>query len=348
MRAARFHAAGQPLRIEEVEATPPGPGEVQVAVEACGICGTDLHVAVEGTIELPAVPMILGHEAAGVVAEVGPGVPRWKPGDRVTIFPNVACGRCEACRRGREVLCPEAQVPGINRPGAFAESITLPASCLLPLPDAVPFPVGAIVADAVSTAYHALTRRGGLQPGERVAVWGCGGLGVHGVKLARLLGATEVIGVDVAPGALRRAGEAGATRTVDASAGNAARQVRGLTGGQGVDLAVEFVGLKASVSEALRSLRRGGRLVVAGVGKDRVELPPLRAFVGGELAVLASMGFDRDEVETVIRLVAEGTLDLSSSVTDVIPLGAINEGLRRVHAREGDPIRIVVSPGAAA
>lgn len=345
MRAARFYAAKEPLRIEEVEASPPGEGEVSVAVEACGICGTDLHVAIEGTIQLPKTPIVLGHEAAGVVAAVGAGVTRWKTGDRVTIFPNVACGKCYACRRGREVLCPQAQVLGINREGAFAESITLPASCLLPLPAAVSFPVGAIVADAVSTAYRAVAHRGALQRGESVAVFGCGGLGIHGIKLAKLLGAGKIIGVDVARGALRRAEEASATHVVDASGGEAAKQIRALTAGEGVDLAVEFVGLKASVTEAMRSLRRGGRAVIAGIGGDRVELPPLRSFVGGELAVLASMGFDREEVETVIRLVAEGTLDLSSSVTDVIPLDAINEGFRRAFTKEGDPIRIVVRPG---
>src|SRR3972149_6432129 len=152
MRAARFYAAKEPLRIEEVEARTPGESEVRVAVEACGVCGTDLHVAIEGTIQLPPTP-----------------------GDRVTIFPSVACGRCHACRRGREVLCPQAQVLGINREGAFAESITLPASCLLPRPAEVSSPVGAIVADAVSTAYRALAHRGALRPGERVAVFGCGG-----------------------------------------------------------------------------------------------------------------------------------------------------------------------------
>ena len=171
---------------------------------------------------------------------------------------------------------------------------------------------------------------------------------MHGIKIAKLLGASEIIGVDVARGALRRAEAAGATQVIDASSGDAAKQIRAHTAGEGVDLAVEFVGLKALVTEAMRSLRRGGRAVVAGIGGDRVELPPLRSFVGGELAVLASMGFDRAEVETVIRLVAEGTLDLSSSVTDVIPLEAINEGFRRAFTKEGDPIRIVVRPGAPA
>ena len=347
MRAARFYAPREPLRLEEIEAAAPGPGEVRVAVEACGICGTDLHVAIEGSIPLPRVPIVLGHEAAGRVAEVGAGVTAWKAGDRVAIFPNVACGACSACTQGREVLCASAQVPGINRDGAFAESITLPASCLMPLPAEIPFPVGAIIADAVSTAYRAVAHRGALASGERIAVFGCGGLGIHGIKIARLLGASQVIAVDVAPGALRRAGEAGATDLVDASTGDAGKQVRLLTRGEGVDLAVEFVGLKGSVTEALRSLRRGGRAVVAGVGADRVELPPLRAFVGGELALIASMGFDREEVETVIRLVVSGALDLSASVSDVIPLEAINDGFRRAFAKEGDPIRIVVCPGGS-
>lgn len=348
MRAARFYAVGQPLRLDDVDQTPPGPGEVRVAVEACGICGTDLHVAIEGTLPLPRTPIVLGHEAAGVVAEVGAGVARWRVGDRVAIYPNVACGRCGPCRRGREVLCPRAQVLGITREGAFAESVTLPASCLLPLPAAISFSVGAILADAVSTAYRAVARRGRLEPGERVAVFGCGGLGVHGIRIARLLGAAQVIGVDVAPGALRRAAEAGATHVIDASGGEAAAQVRARADGEGVDLAVEFVGREASVAEAMRSLRRGGRLVVAGVGADRVSLPPLRSFVGSELAVLASMGFDREEVEAVIELVASGRLDVAASVTDEIPLESINDGFRRAFHKEGDPIRIVVRPGLRA
>ncbi|MBI4590443.1 MAG: zinc-binding dehydrogenase [Candidatus Rokubacteria bacterium] len=344
MRAARFYAPGTPLALEEMAATPPGPGEARVEVKGCGICGTDLHIALEGTIQLPKTPVTLGHEAAGVVAEIGPGVSGWAPGDRVAIFPNVACGACYACREGREVLCLNGQVLGINRDGAFADSVTLPASCLIPLPEAVPFTVGAIVADAVSTAYRAVVGRGGLRSGERVAVFGCGGLGVHGIKIARLRGAAQIIAVDVAPGALRRAREAGATETVDAKEGDAAKQIRSLTAGEGVDLALEFVGLRASVTEALRSLKRGARAVVAGVGPDRVELPPLRSFVGSEISLLASMGSTREDVRTVIQLAAGGRLELASSVTGEVPLSQINDGLRRAFTKEGDPVRIVVVP----
>ncbi len=344
MRAARFYAPGKPLALEEIPAVAPGPGEARVEVKGCGICGTDLHIAVEGSIQLPKTPITLGHEAAGMVAEVGPGVSGWATGDRVAIFPNVACGACYACREGREVLCLNAQVLGVTRDGAFAQSITLPASCLLPLPEAVPFPVGAIAADAVSTAYRAVVGRAALRSGESVAVFGCGGLGIHGIKIARLLGAVRIIAVDVAPGALRRAREAGATETVDAREDEAAKRIRALTAGEGVDLALEFVGLKASVTEAMRSLKRGGRAVVAGVGPDRVELPPLRSFVGSELSVLASMGFTREDVKTVIGLAASGRLDLASSVTEQIPLAEINEGFRRASTKEGDPIRIVVVP----
>lgn len=347
MRAARFYTAKEPLRVEVVTEPPLGPGEVRVAVRACGICGTDLHIALEGTIPVPRTPITLGHEAAGVVAEVGPGVTGWAPGDRVAIFPNVACGRCYLCREGREVLCLDAQILGLHRDGAFADSMAVPASCLIRLPDAVPLTVGAIVADAVSTAYRAVVHRGALHAGERVAVFGCGGVGIHGIKVARLLGAGRIIGVDVAPGALRRAREAGATDTVDAREGEAAKQIRALTGGEGVDLALEFVGLKATATEAIRSLKRGGRAVIAGVGADRIELPPLRTFVGSELSVLASMGFTRGDVETVIQLAADGRLDLAPSVTDVVPLDAINDGFRRAFAKEGDPIRIVVTPGGA-
>lgn len=344
MRAARFYAAGTPLRMEEVPIPALRSGEARVEVKGCGICGTDLHIALEGTVELQRTPITLGHEAAGVVAEVGPEVTDWAPGDRVAIFPNVSCGSCYPCREGREMLCLSAQVLGLNRDGAFAEFVTLPASCLLALPGTVPFTVGAIAADAVSTAYRAVVGRGALRSGERVAVFGCGGLGIHGIKIARLMAASRIIAVDVAPGALRRAREAGATETVDARQGDAAKQIRALTAGEGVDLALEFVGVRASVTEAIRSLKRGGRAVIAGVGPDRAELPPLRSFVGSELAVLASMGFTREDVRTVIRLAASGQLDLASSVTETIPLESINDGFRRAFAKEGDPIRIVVVP----
>ncbi|MFQ5614966.1 MAG: zinc-binding dehydrogenase [Anaerolineales bacterium] len=342
MKAARFYRAGQPLKIETMPDPQPGPGEVVVAVRAAGICGTDLHIAVEGTVPTALQPITLGHEAAGVVAEVGEGVTEWQVGDRVCLMPHVPCGTCYYCTSGAEALCPRTQILGLHFDGAFAEYIKIAAGALVALPDNVPFEIGAILTDAVSTAYHAVTCRGNLQAGESVAVFGCGGVGHHGVMWARHQGAGQIIAVDVAPGALARAKAAGADETVDARQGNAAKQIRALTGRLGVDLALEFVGRAETVSEALKSLRRSGRLVVVGVGPDRVTLPPLQVFVGLETALIGSMGFHRADLEMVIELVASGEVELGESVGRALPLSQLNDAFQLVAGQRGDAARVVV------
>ncbi|MFQ5893763.1 MAG: zinc-binding dehydrogenase, partial [Nitrospinota bacterium] len=303
----------------------------------------DLHIGVDGSLPVPA-PRVLGHEVSGVVREVGPEARRWRHGDRVAVFPSIACGRCSPCRKGREALCVNARMLGIHEDGGMAEFLLVPESCLMPLPEGIPFEVGAIVSDAVSTAYRAVLRRGALRPGESVAVFGTGGLGYHALLLSRLLGAGRVIAVDRVPGLLDRALAAGADHVVDAREGEPAKRIKALTGGEGVDLALEFVGLKETVTEAMKALGRGGRAVVAGVGIERVETAPLRVFVGNEHALLASMGFDREDVRRVIELAESGRLDLSRSVSAALPLEQVNEAIDRVARKVGDPIRLVIRP----
>ncbi|MCP3962768.1 MAG: alcohol dehydrogenase catalytic domain-containing protein [bacterium] len=347
MLAARFSNARQPLDLVETPIPDLGPGEVLVAVEACGLCGTDLHIVHEGSIRPERVPITLGHEAAGVVDRVGREVAGWKAGDRVAVYPHEPCGICPSCTGGSEALCPSTRVLGLHLDGGFAQYLKIRADCLLSLPEEIPFDQGAILTDAVSTAYHALTRRAHLAAGETLAVFGCGGVGHHAVKLAKLLGAGRILAVDLEQGALRRAGEAGADEIIDATGASPARAIRELTGGEGVDLALECVGRASTVVEAMKSLRRGGRLIVVGVGTDRVQLPPLRVFVGAELTVMGSMGFSRKDMEEVLRLTAEGRLDVSQSVTQRWPLEKINEALEGLERRVGDPVRMVVTPAAS-
>lgn len=342
MRATRFHAPGAPLRLEEVPVPQPGPGDALVEVRAAGICGTDLHI-LHGDIPPARTPITLGHEVAGVVAGVGADVAEWQRGDRVCVYPHTPCGTCEVCRGGRESICPNTQILGLHLDGGFAGYMRVPATCLVHLPEVIPFAAGAVITDAVSTAYHALTRRGAMREGEAVAVFGCGGVGHHVIMLARLLGAGRIAAVDVAAGALRRAQEAGADVLIEAAAEQPSKAVRAATGGAGVDIALECVGRAAVVGEALRSLKRGGRLVLVGVGPERAELPPLRTFVGAEITVLGSMGFDRAELSQVIELASGGRLDLARSVAEV-PLDAIGEAFERLERREGDLVRLVVVP----
>jgi propanol-preferring alcohol dehydrogenase len=213
------------------------------------------------------------------------------------------------------------------------------------LPESIPFEVGAILTDAVSTAYHAVICRGNVQSGEAVVVVGCGGVGHHGVLWAKRRGAAPIIAVDVSASALRRAREAGADHALNPAEGNVPKAVRSLTGGTGADCALEFVGQAKTVTTAMKCLKRGGRLVVVGVGPERVTLPPLQVFVGLETALLGSMGFHRADLENVIELVAAGEVDLSGSLGQALPLAEINTALLLAAGGQGrDAARVLVLP----
>lgn len=341
MRAARFYGAAEPLRLEDIDKPVPGTDEVLVEIRAAGICGTDLHIALEGTIPTSHTPITLGHEGAGVVAATGDGVTGWEVGDRVCFLPHVPCGGCWYCTRGREALCPQTQILGLRRDGTFAEFTTVPARCLVALPPDIPFEQGAVLTDAVATAYHALAVRGAMQPGETVAVIGCGGVGYHVVLLARKLGAARLIAIDIDRGALRRAKEAHADAVLHPR-DDVAEQVRVLTDGLGADLAVECVGRAETVTTALKCLRRSGRAVVVGVGPERVTLPPLQAFVGMDLALLGSMGFDRADLEAVIDMARRRELNLAGSLGELVPLAEINGAMQRLAERKTDSVRVVI------
>ncbi|MFQ5918009.1 MAG: zinc-binding dehydrogenase [Candidatus Binatia bacterium] len=342
-KAARFYDAGKPLVLEEVPIPELGPRDVLVDIKASGICGTDVHIALEGSIQPPSTPITLGHEASGVIAEVGVEVIKWKVGDRVSIYPQEACGECYWCRSGQESRCTGAKVLGLHIDGGFAEYLKVAARSLIRLPVEIPFEQGAIVPDAVATPFHAITARGGLQAGETVAIFGCGGLGIHGIRIAKLCGASKIIAVDVSEGALERAREAGADYTVNAGSESPARKIRSLTNGRGVDLSLEFVGLQTTIDQSVKSLQMGGKAVIVGIGPQKIETLPPSVFVYGEYQLIGSFGSNIADVEKVIRLVASGRLDLSRSITAKLPLEEINTGLERLQKKIGNPIRIVVS-----
>ncbi|OGQ24550.1 MAG: hypothetical protein A2138_10675 [Deltaproteobacteria bacterium RBG_16_71_12] len=347
--AARLLRAGAPLALEELPVPAPQDGEVLVRVAACGLCGTDVHLAVEGSIAVERTPITLGHEAAGTVAGVGPGVVDVREGDRVAVFPAASCGACRHCRVGRESLCDSARVYGMARDGALAEYLAVPARSLLRLPDAMPFDVGAVVTDGVATPFHALRQRGRLVAGETVGIFGCGGLGSHAIQLARLMGAGCIVAIDTNARALERAKQLGADVAIDAGDpdGDVVRAVRAAVGKGGLDLALELVGLPATVEAALRCLGKGGRAVVVGVGPGKPALPALQSFVGREQSVLGSFGMDRADIEDLYTLIAAGRLDLSRSITQRYPLAEANAALAHLASKRGGVVRVVVEPGGA-
>jgi len=343
MLAARLIAPGEPLRIEELPVPEPGPGEVLVQVHACGLCGTDLHLAVDGDLPVERTPITLGHEAAGRIAAIGPAVEGLGEGERVALFPAASCGRCRFCLAGREALCDSSKVYGMARDGALAEYVAVPARSLLPLPEGVPFDVGAIVTDGVATPFHALRDRGGLRAGESVAIFGCGGLGTHAVALARMMGGSPILAVDVDAQARERALALGADLALDPRETDVAKAARHASGG-GLDLALEFVGVPETLETALRCLGKRGRAVVVGVGPQRASLPPLVSFVGREQAVLGSFGADRADSEDLYSLIAAGRLDLSGSISARYPLSEADAALQHLAAERGRVVRIVVEP----
>jgi len=330
---------GEPgeISLSEVPEPVPADGEVLIAVDAAGVCGTDRHI-VAGDLGVPpgTVP---GHEIAGTILETTHGVEGWNPGDRVAAFGQVTCGTCAACTSGRSNRCRRPQILGMARQGGFAERIALPTTSLVALPDEVPDGIGAIASDAIATPFHALTTVGRLQPGETVVVIGAGGLGVHAVQLARLCGAARVVAVDPSEAARDAATAAGADETFDpGSTDEPARDLRRLA--RGATLVLECVGSSETVELGLASLAPGGRLVVVGVGHTQPRLPPLGMFIGAELSVHGSFGSTPSEIATVLRLISSGRLDVSRSVSREVALA----DAAAIFSEPFGPARTVVVP----
>ena len=342
MIAARLVAPRRPLEIHEVPIPEPGPGELLVQVRACGLCGTDLHLAIEGTLPVARTPITLGHEAAGVVAACGAGV-KFEPGNRVALFPAASCGACRYCHAGRESLCDASSVYGMARDGALAQFVAVPADSVIALPRAVPFDLGAVVTDGIATPFHALRRRAELRAGEVVGVFGCGGLGTHAIQLARMMGAAYVVAIDTDPRARERAQRLGADLTVDPANEDPRAAIRAAVGG-GLDVALECVGLAATVELAIRCLAKCGRAVLVGVGVDRPRLPPLASLVGREQTIMGSFGMDRADIEDLYALIVAGRLDLSESISARFPLQQADAALQHLARKEDGVVRVVVEP----
>ncbi|WP_199433804.1 alcohol dehydrogenase catalytic domain-containing protein [Qaidamihabitans albus] len=339
MRAIRLRAPGE-VELARFDVPVPQRGEALVAVEACGVCGSDVHL-VDGTTAAK-LPIVLGHEAAGTVYRLGPDAAGPEPGTRVAVLPYVGCGGCGRCRAGRPQACPRRQVLGVDRPGAHADFLTVPAECLVPLPDEVPSAVGAILTDAVATPYHAV-RRSGAVAGETAVVLGLGGLGLHAVALLTQVIGCTVIGVDPRPAARAQATLFGAATVLDPAAPDLLRRIREQTG-DGADVAFEFVGGPDVVGTALRSLRPEGTCVVVGIGPERLALGLRQeTLVGRELRLLGSFGCTASELTELVALVARGRLELGTSVSRAYRPEKFVDALSETREKRADSVRVVVT-----
>jgi S-(hydroxymethyl)glutathione dehydrogenase/alcohol dehydrogenase len=361
IRAAVLEAPGAPVEIVDVDLAPPRRGEVLVRIAASGVCASDLHV-VDGDLPEP-LPIVLGHEAAGVVEEVGEDVERVAPGEHVVLSIIPACGACSECARGRPNLCAEVSrmaasgtladgtsrlsadgrtLHHFNAVSSFAEYAVVPEAGAVPIRRDVPLDAAALLSCSVLTGYGAVVNTARVETGASVAVWGCGGVGLNVVQAARLAGARPVVAVDVRREKLALAERVGATAVVDARAGNAVDQVRA-TVPDGVDYAFEALGTEPTIQQAWEATRAGGTLVVVGIvprGRT-IAIDPWH-FVYEKTIKGCYLGSARIDVDVprLVDLYAAGELHLDDIISRRIPLAELPAAFERLRA--GDVARQVV------
>ena len=328
MRAAVLERFNEPLALREVPAPAPGPGEALVRTRASCLCQTDLKV-MRGVIATVKPPRIIGHELAGEVAGLGAGAAGVKEGDRVIAALDISCGTCAYCQVGRLDYCLALRRLGFEHDGAHAEFVRLPARNLVPIASAVTFEQGAAIPDAMGSVYHALKVRGDVRPGQAVAIYGLGGLGLSGVQIAALAGA-RVIAIARTPERRRLALELGAAQAINPDEGDLVDAVREASGGLGVDVFVDLVGIEGSIEKAVRACRKGGRVVVVGYVVPTFQVSTMY-LVYNEVQVLGSRSSTRADFLEVAQLVADGRL--KPILAERLGLEEVNAGYDRL--REG-------------
>ena len=319
MKAIQLVSIGSPLQLREIPVPVIGPTDVLVRIKAAGICHSDVHYRA-GKSAVGALPQTLGHEVAGVVEKTGKNVENVKAGDRVCLHYLKTCGRCRFCRRGREQFCEQGQMIGKHCDGGFAEYIALPAANAVLLPEEVSFETGAVLMCSAATSFHAL-RKARLKAGETVAVFGAGGLGMSALQLAYAMGAATVFAVDIDSKKLKLAEFYGAV-PLNATAGDPASQIIDATGGRGVDVALEVIGLPQTLQQAVRSLAIFGRAALAGISEQPFCIDSYPELLGKEAQVIGCADHLLHELPLLLNFVHQGKLDLGKIITRRVPLAA--------------------------
>lgn len=342
MKAARLHKIGEGLRLDLVEIPVVGPDEVLVKIRASGICHSDINYR-DGVGKVDRLPMILGHEISGTVAQKGSRVEAIEVGDRLVIHYVISCGKCQFCRSGRETYCENYQMIGKDVDGGFAEYVKVPANNALRLPETVPFDQAAILGCAVSTAFHAL-RRGGVKDEDSIVVYGVGGLGAHAIQMsAKILKASNIIAVDVVDEKLRLAKRLGAKNVVNPSKEDVADRIRSMTDGTGADVVIDFVGREKTVEDAIACAGKGGRIVIVGISSEELHISPYSTIIGKEIGLVGVNDHLRSELRELIEFASSGRIDLSASITHRVSLEDVNQGIQILERKLGNPLRVVVT-----
>lgn len=351
MKAARYHGRGD-IRIDEVPEPEVGAGQVKVAVDWCGICGSDLHEFLEGPLFIPppgsphpltgqTLPVVMGHEFAGTVAELGAGVDGVSVGDRVAVEPYYVCGHCAACLEGRYNICRSLGFVGLSgAQGGFAERCVVDRRWVHPLGE-LDTDVGALV-EPLAVGYHAV-RLSALPEGATAVVFGAGPIGLVTMASLRATGAGQVIAVEPAAARKGKAPEAGANVVLDPTEVDVPAAVRDLTGGAGAEVAFECAGLDAVLASAIASVRPGGTVVNVAIWGQPATVS-MNSLVMSEVAVIGSLAY-RDDHPDTIALLTDGTVDAGRFITGRIGLEELVEGgFRQLIEHKDEHVKILVSP----
>lgn len=318
MKAAVFKEFGQPMVVEDVADPTPDENQMVVKVGYCGICGTDLHSTREGPAAVPC-DSILGHEFVGEVVEVGKAIAKdWQKDDRVCSLPFLGCGRCQSCMNGRPFECAEVILTGLQTPGGFAEYVKTGASETIKLPDELEMERAALI-EPLAVALHAI-RVGEMQAGQRVLITGAGPIGLAVALWARFLGARDVVVSEFAEQRKALAAQLGASAVID-PAGDIAAQFADATGGE-PDMIFECVGAPGLLQQCVEVAPRRSTIVPVGVCENPDTFLPFLA-LAKELQFKFAIAYTRDDFETVIAMLAQGRIDASAMVTDIVSLDAM-------------------------
>lgn len=319
-----------------------GERDILVKVKAAGICHSDAHYRA-GISPVHPVPLTLGHEVAGSVEKIGTLVTSIKINDRVALHYNISCGDCYHCSTGNDQFCEKVLMLGHYTNGGYAEYISVPARNAIHLPDEIPFEQGATLMCASATAFHAL-RKSRLKGGERVAIFGVGGLGQSAVQLAKALGAIEVYAVDINEEKLNLAKQYGAI-PVNSKKVDAVDEIKKRTHGKGVDVAVEMIGLQQTMKQAVQVAGVLGRVVIVGLSNKPLMVDTYNELIGNEVELIGSNDHHLQELPLLVEMARKRVLDISHIVTKTVPLDAdvVNQVLDDLEKFSGD-VRTVILP----
>ncbi len=341
---AMLLTAYEQMEVTEVNEPEVGPDDVLIQVEACGICGSDIH-GFDGSTGRRIPPLVMGHEASGIVVGTGSNVSDLPDGTRVTFDSMVSCGQCDFCRQGSGNLCDNRMVLGVSceeyrRHGAFAERISVPRRIVYQLPDSLPFEEAALV-EAVSVAVHAANVTP-ISLGDTAVVVGAGMIGLLTLQAARAAGASRIIAIDLNEKRLEVAKQLGADEIIRGDQCNAAEVIMKLTNGRGADIAFEVVGTTPTVKTAIECVRKGGNVTLVGNVSPTIDLP-LQSVVTREISLHGTCGCNGEYPEC-IDLMNRGIINVKPLITATIPLSDGPKWFERLHAGDPDQMKVVVQP----